>query len=150
MKAPLGLKILAGAVIAAVIATVGVGIYLSGSPAAQRLMRFDERRITDLQRIAGEVNEYWRVNKEFPASLDHLDSAGFGSVLAIDPATGEPYEYRPLDEDNYELCAVFQTDSSQVGYDSGQSSLNRFWEHGVGRTCFSFEKETHAPSLYSY
>ena len=151
MALPLGLKILTGVVILAVIAAVGYGIYLAGSPAEQRLMRFDERRISDLRRISSVVNEYWNANKEFPPSLEHLNSPRFSASAVKDPATEEPYEYRPLnedDEDDYELCAVFETDSSQVRYGSGRDSRNRFWEHGVGKTCFSFEKESYAPPFY--
>jgi hypothetical protein len=52
------------------------------------------------------------------------------ALTARDPFTGQPYEYRRLDSEHYQVCAEFGAASPTA---SGQAA---FWAHPAGRKCF--------------
>ena len=141
MEKPVGVRVFAGLVVVAVLSAVVYGLTLVGTPAQQRLIQFDERRVSDLQQITYAIDSYWERNKSLPESLENLRDPRYYVQSLSDPKTGEPYEYRLTSEAAYEICATFETDSSQYEnqvfppYSGGVS----FWEYGIGRTCFSLE-----------
>ena len=139
MNTPLGLKIFVGFVVLAIVVVVGYGIYLVGSPAGQRLIKFDDRRVSDLENISRSIDTFWESNGELPGSLQDLQGPQYFVRAIEDPATGEPYEYRTLNETEYELCAVFSSDSAERGKDSRRPFSPRIWDHGPGRACFQLE-----------
>ncbi|MFQ6026970.1 MAG: hypothetical protein ACE5Q6_05570 [Dehalococcoidia bacterium] len=139
---PLGLKLFVGVVVAVVVAAVGVGIFFSGSPGGQRLVRFDERRVSDLQDISVAINRYWENNEQLPESLENLKVPEYFVRSVRDPATEEPYEYGVLEPSLYQLCAVFQTDVSARRRDFDTPFSQQVWDHGVGRTCFDLEPQS--------
>ena len=129
-----------GFVILAVVLAVGYGIYLVGSPGGQRSQKFDARRVSDLQNISQTIDAYWELNEELPGALQDLQGSRSYYLRSIqDPATREPYEYRVLDGNQYQLCAVFATNSSQKEQRVPRPSSAKFWDHGTGRTCFDLE-----------
>ncbi|MBI4138097.1 MAG: hypothetical protein HY482_00685 [Candidatus Wildermuthbacteria bacterium] len=132
-------------VIAFVAGSVAYGIFLSGSPAANRLIQLDQRRVSDLQQIAYAVEYYADRYKALPKDLNTLKGeSGVYINSATDPVTGESYEYRAVSIAEYELCAVFSAEAfpAQV---SGQGRMavpakpfsEQIWDHGIGRVCFS-------------
>ena len=137
-----GQRIFLGFVILAVIFAVGYGIYIVGSPAGQRLLRFDARRVSDLQNISQTIDTYWHLNEELPGALEELQGSRFYYARSIqDPATQQPYEYRVVDGNQYQLCAVFDTDSSQRDQPVPRPFSPKVWDHGTGRTCFDLEAQ---------
>jgi hypothetical protein len=115
---------------AVVLAAVIAGLYLAGSPAEQRLLRMDERRVRDLDRLTNVIGSYTRQREELPDSLEQLLDGQLLDELPVDPATGEPYEYLCADT-SYQLCAVFAQPARDVDeFD--------FWNHPAGRHCFEF------------
>lgn len=139
----LGFKIFVGVVVAAVVTVVVVGLWISGSPAQERARRIDQQRLSDLQAISYAVDAYWNTNdKNLPGSLEDLQSTRDFSVPSIvDPATGQPYEYRQVTATGtYELCAVFETESRADAQTPGYRGVfGPFWDHGIGRTCYQLE-----------
>ena len=138
---PIAARVFAGVVVVAVVSAVVYGLTLVGTPAQQRLIQFDERRVSDLQSITYNIDSYWQRNDSLPASLEDLRDPLYSLNSFVDPKTGEPYEYRVTSDTAYELCATFETDSSEyegqaLPYFPGGVS---FWEHGIGRPCFSLE-----------
>ena len=125
-------RVIAGAVIAAVAAAVAAGLVCTGSPARQRELRFDERRVADLNRLNWAITSYWQEEGELPARLEALVDGRNLDVLPLDPARGEPYEYVATAPTAYELCAVFSFPSRDVG-------PNDFWFHDAERRCFAFD-----------
>ncbi|OHB19118.1 MAG: hypothetical protein A3F96_00990 [Parcubacteria group bacterium RIFCSPLOWO2_12_FULL_40_10] len=138
----------------AVVAVAGFFIIFSffavGSPFSQRLRRFDERRVSDLQNIQYQIVNYWQVKRTLPQNIDQLrdDIAGF--IPPSDPETGETYEYRVLALLQFELCANFKTSNKQdskIGkvpvpaaprgsyYPYPITEDN--WSYDVGKTCFT-------------
>jgi hypothetical protein len=116
---------------AVVLATVSAGIWLMGSPGEQRALRLDERRISDLQSIASELDMYWTRHRTLPESLDALRVEPGPASIPTDPVRGEPYRYRPLEGRSYELCAVFGRAS--------RNGLGNVWAHPPGPYCFELE-----------
>ncbi len=124
----------AGAVLAVVaLAAIVAGLVLLGSPAQERARRLDERRVQDLLVIAGAVDLYWTRRGALPSSLDDLSSEPGAKIAVADPRTSQAYEYRPVAERTYELCARFEAESPA----SPRGVRDEFWSHGAGRQCFS-------------
>jgi len=127
-------------IVGAVAASAAYGIFLSGTPAQQRILQFDQRRLSDLQQISYAIDEYWARNKAFPDNLETLQDSRYYFVQSLaDPKTQEPYEYRATGEKTYELCAVFALSSAENGEFLRFSPSPKVWQHEAGRTCFSLE-----------
>jgi len=123
--------------IVAVLAVVIVGVTLLDSPAQERLRRLDERRVDNLRSISAELDIYWTREGTLPSSLEDLSSEPGVFIELYDPETGQPYEYRVLDSETYELCAEFARDTAD-----GQGRPYRdYWSHGQGRHCFELKAQ---------
>jgi hypothetical protein len=139
------LRGLAIAAIVVVVATLGYSIYLVGTPGQQRDVRLDEQRVNNLQNISQNIDTYLELNSEMPAGLEDLIGPRFYVQSIEDPETGVPYEYRIIEGNDYELCAVFATDNSErISRPSESGAVTRYyydraWDHGIGRTCFELE-----------
>jgi len=131
LKPSLGKTIVAIATSLVVVSTIA-GVILVGSPAEGRLQRLDTGRIEDLKGIMVAIDSFWVRNERLPASLEVLGADPRVRMNTVDPGSAEPYEYYPLDEDTYELCASFDGESLAPG----RRTPADFWSHGVGRQCF--------------
>jgi hypothetical protein len=115
---------------------------LLGTPGQQRLIQFDERRISDLQQITFAIDSYWQQNKRLPESLENLHDGRYYYVESIsDPKTGDVYEYLVIDAERYELCAVFETTATEQEKQRGvpKAFSEQIWDHDIGRGCFNLE-----------
>lgn len=133
--------VLRGTVIAAivvVVATLGYSIYLVGTPGQQRDVRLDDRRVSELQNIARNIDTYLEINNEMPGALQDLMGPRFHVRSIEDPETNAIYEYRVTEGAAYELCAIFATETSERREDR-RSFSERVWDHGAGRICFQLE-----------
>ena len=134
--------ILRGLVIGAmvvVVLTIGYAIYLTGTPGQQRDVRLDERRVSDLRDISRNIDTYLELNNAMPASLEELKGPRFYVDSIEDPETGSRYDYKVLEGDRYELCAVFSTDNTVRRRGERRSLSETAWDHGEGRKCFQLE-----------
>lgn len=136
------------------LAVIAIGLFLAGSPMEQRRVRFDDRRISDLQMLQGQVIEHWIAKQKLPEALSDLESPLTGFVAPKDPKTGQPYEYRAIKPRVFELCALFETDTTaelmtRETMPRGPYGIEPYgaehWQHGTGRTCF---ERTIDPTLY--
>jgi hypothetical protein len=116
-----------------VVVAVAIGIGILGSPADERVRQLDQRRVEDLDRISRAVDVYWTRRQQLPSVVEDLRETGV--LVPSDPISGAPYEYRPLEENTYELCAQFERPSSEPG----RPGIEGFWSHGNGRQCFRRE-----------
>ena len=133
--------VLQGVVVAAVlvvVATLGYSIYLVGTPGQQREVRLDEQRVDDLRNISSNIDRYLELNEEMPASLQDMKEPRFSVRSVTDPETDVPYDYRVIEGNSYELCAIFSTDSAERR-DERRRFSERAWDHGTGLTCFPLE-----------
>jgi hypothetical protein len=121
--------------------TLGFGFWSTGLPSSVRVLNEDNRRVRDLYGLTVQIE-----NKRYsgglqgpPASLADVD------VTASDPFTGQPYEYRRLDGERYQVCAEFRAASPAA---TGPAAI--FWAHPAGRRCFdiSFTRNPPYPPNY--
>lgn len=149
-------KILAWITAAVVLIVIIAGFFIVGSPATQRMRRFDDQKISDLQTIQYEIVYYWQQKEKLPEKIDDLKNSISGFYPPTDPETSIAYEYIIKDPLTFELCAVFKTEGKNIGnfaqnpmmsesmpYYEGSYQQN--WDHGIGRVCFS---RTIDPELY--
>jgi hypothetical protein len=103
---------------------------LLDSPAVERAERLDDRRVSELARVARAVDLYWTRHARLPASLSELNSEPGVTISPSDPTTNVPYEYRPFEEGRFEVCGTFERPSPADQPGEG------LWSHGGGRQCF--------------
>ena len=119
---------------AVVVAAFAFGLGVAGSPATQRRIEADHRRVEDLRSIARAVH----FAQPRPASLEELvASQRIQPGFTLDPETRKPYEYRVKSGSVYELCANFS-----AAEEPGRYPISQFWHHGPGRTCFTLDPAT--------
>ncbi len=169
------IKTRAGIVFSSIASVLVLGIVIAsfvvmGSPAQQRALRLDEKRVQDLQSIQWQIINYWQQKQKLPTTLTDLVNPISGYSLPVDPEfqKGITYEYEPKDKMSFELCATFSREmpkgwqeypsggvmpmvatrdvavSSVAPYPGG---VNESWDHTVGRTCFTrtIDKDIYPP-----
>ncbi|HEX9664217.1 MAG TPA: DUF5671 domain-containing protein [Patescibacteria group bacterium] len=150
------IKVLVILVSLTILAAIILGFMTVGSPSTERLRRFDDKRLSDLQSVQAEVINFWQRTRRLPADLNELGQAAFWR-LPVDPQTYQPYDYQIIDDLSFELCAVFATDK-QAGSEiservapvpgligGGQRQNIYEQDYQAGRNCFSFMIK---PELY--
>src|SRR5688572_23136402 len=96
-----------GAVLA--VAAICYSFTIIGSPATQRALRLDDRRVGDLQDIQWQVINFWQQKEKLPATLAELTDPISGWSVPVEPEfeKGKAYEYRVIAPLQFELCATF-------------------------------------------
>ena len=164
-------QVLFGASVTMVIAAVGTGLFVLGSPTEERARRIDDRRVADLQGIVAATDLYWTRHSRLPEALDDLAAEPGVRIATSDPASSEIYGYQPLDSAKYEVCASFEQESGGIASDpagippivqqscdmchraasvtpnqsgepaAGHVQLRNLWAHRSGRQCFQLEAQ---------
>lgn len=111
---------------------VAAGFFVIGSPQKERLRRFDERRVQDLQMIQSEIINYWQNKNQLPLSLENLRDDIRGFAIPTDPQTKSSYTYQIKNQTSliFELCAIFAL------LNETDRSYGENWQHDAGPTCF--------------
>lgn len=117
-----------------VVAVLGVALWVVGSPAAQREVRLDQRRLGDLVRLETAVEEYWKQHRSLPADLATLSRVPGQSLSLEDPAGSPPYAYERTGAGSYRLCATFATDTAE--HEARRTGTQMRWLHAAGLQCF--------------
>lgn len=127
-----GMRIFVIGVVGITSVAIFAGFFVAGSPQKERMRRFDDRRVSDLQTIQFEIANYWQAKSALPESLDQLRDDIRGFIPPSDPESGEPYNYRITGDMSFELCAAFNRPlpAQPFGFEEN-------WLHDEGRTCFS-------------
>ena len=121
-----------GAAVLVVVAAVIAGLVISGSPREQRLLRADDERVNDLQRLSRVIERYYRETESLPEDLQALLNGWISQEIPRDPATDVAYGFERVDGTAYRLCADFSLESLPT-------RQPEFWSHAAGRECFSFD-----------
>ncbi len=116
-----------------------------GSPSNERLYRFDEQRIQDLQSIQWQIIDYWQNKQKLPTQLADLNYTLRDIKVPIDPESGAKYEYYIDSAYTFRLCATFNKSSRNAPTDTpvvypmpNEASLSgtNYWQHPEGNFCF--------------
>jgi len=135
-----------------ILASIIFGFFLVGSPSTQRSIRLDNQRVSDLQNIQYQIINYWTQKETVPESLDALQDPISGFSMPLDPITNTPYLYQKKSATTFEICAVFDVDSSKDLTSEGikqsypmRSGSQDVWTHAPGKVCFD---RTIDPDMY--
>ncbi|MFI5386332.1 MAG: hypothetical protein ACHQ50_09450 [Fimbriimonadales bacterium] len=131
------LRLAGWALTAVVVATVVATFFVVGSPLDARKQRADDRRANDLSEAVNMVREYYSNKKKLPDRLADCSSYSYRGADLNDPQTGRPYEYRPLTKDRFEVCAIFETDTTKKPSSTYYGYTFGFDRHPKGRACFT-------------
>jgi len=130
-----------------VVASIVWGFSVLGSPQTQRLLKYDQQKVNDLQTINSQIQNYFYSSKVLPKTLDEIISTGnfYGNI--IDTQTKKPYEYEKTGDKTYSLCAEFnKTSNNAVATDNGVTYPpekilylygGTLWTHPAGKYCFT-------------
>lgn len=136
---PMGLRLFVSIVCVVVAGVIGIGLYLSGSPAVERERRLDDQRTQRLNSLSYTIDEYYREEKQLPMTLDDISNSRtyFEKVNTLDPATNIPFDYQTTASTTYQLCATFTTDNqTEESLAARPYGVPDFWRHSIGYTCF--------------
>lgn len=130
-----------------IITAIVIGFYFIGSPSEQRLRRLDEQKIQSLQTIQMDLENYWITNKKLPKALADLKGTKYSASTLFDPQSNKPYEYKVVDEKNYQLCADFNLTSYSWDFSKkyGQILPDYNWGHNSGKYCFDLSLDATIP-----
>lgn len=144
---PGGMWVFQWGVVGAVCVGVVVAFFVVGSPQQERLRRFDDERVSNLQNIQWQVVNYWQSKGMLPRRLSDLNDSISGFNEPIDPVSGAFYGYEVRGEYQFILCADFTLESrtSSKEIQPIARGIEENWEHGSGRVCF---ERTIDPELY--
>jgi len=119
---------------AVIVVFIVVGFAYAKSPVTVRKINNDNQRVSDISLLQNYIVDYWQRTGALPETLAEIEDPILHVSIPEGP-NGEVYTYSMKSDVEFELCAVFETDSikSQVrNYDSHYD----FYAHGVGETCF--------------
>lgn len=131
------------ATLAVILSIIG-GFYVMGSPFTQRMRKFDDMRINDLQSIQWQIVNYWQQKGIIPTKLSDLTDSISGFTAPVDPDTAGNYNYKISSATTFKLCANFDLASDETkisimpepyGMEPGSSKRDN-WSHKEGLQCF--------------
>ncbi len=121
------------------LASIVWGFAIIGSPRSQQLIKYDSQKVSDLQNINYQVQNYYQTKGTLPDKISDLSGVNYSSI-PVDSQTQKPYEYVLIGQSAkaYQLCATFNKDSKDAGvqvqtypYMNGDT-----WAHPAGHYCF--------------
>ncbi len=132
-----------------VLASIVAGFFIMGTPGQVRLYRYDSQKVSDLQSLQWQIVNYYQQKQKLPADLADLEDPISGSMVPLDPQSGESYVFATTGKLSFKLCAVFNAESqgpSQGTYyperaimapsPVGGKGVEDNWQHSVGEQCF--------------
>jgi len=143
------------AVAVLVVATIGAGFVVVGTPQQARLARYDTQKVSDLQNIQSQVVTYYQAKQKVPGVMADLNNTiSYGSI-PVDPQTGDAYKYQPGEGLSFKLCADFnaasrtnqptpETPRAVTPYGMKTGVVDN-WSHAAGAVCFD---RTIDPAFY--
>lgn len=137
-------------IIIAIVAVAIIGaFFVAGSPMEQRLIRFDNDRVGDLQSIQWQIVNYFEAKGNVPDALSQLQDNIGGFVVPRDPETDQSYRYQKKSNTSFMLCATFnragEAEKGTTPYPLEPGMQMEIWNHGAGEVCFD---RTIDPELY--
>lgn len=105
------------------------GFVIADSPTQVRKMKHDSNILRDFNNIRYGIDEHVRNNGALPENLNDMNRS-----IRTDGNVSD-YEYRIISENEYELCANFET-NNENNLSMDNDYLNKEWPHEVGYQCF--------------
>src|SRR3989344_2968846 len=147
-------KLFAYPVSVIVLVAIVAGFFVVGSPKEERLRKFDDRRVLDLQTIQGQIINFWQNKERLPQNLAELRDDISGFLPPNDPEPGKEYVYEKTADLSFKLCANFNRESLENSPKISRPATpypvepyfgSENWQHAAGEICF---ERTIDPELY--
>lgn len=122
-----------------ILVSIILGFSILGFPHTQKLIRYDEQKINDLQNINSQIQSYFSNKKVLPKNISEITNSNYGySSVVLDKQTNKSYEYIKTNDVEYQLCAEFNkaSDDKNVEY-SYLPNYGSISSHSAGRYCFN-------------
>jgi hypothetical protein len=110
-----------------------LGFMFGESPAEVRKIKEDNNTINDLNSIRYRTEEYVSNYGSLPENLENLNKVN--NLYLKEERDISEYEYKILNDTEYEICADFKTDNT----DNNDLYYQREWLHKIGRECFKIK-----------
>jgi hypothetical protein len=124
-----------------VIGSIIWGFAVLGSPRSQRLVKYDQEKVSSLQSMTYLVSDYYQQHGTLPESFADLPCAQSynNSGICVDHQTNMPYEYVLIGQSAkaYQLCATFNKANDSTALVSRYPYSENSWSHPAGHYCFS-------------
>jgi hypothetical protein len=120
--------VIVGAVLVVVFSIVS-GVRMLRSPFGDRRLSDDDRRIAALVALSRAIEAYVVREGTLPGELDDLTPDLARRSMTRDPDSEDPYDYRVVGPQAFELCAEFDDAD-------GSPAAGTEWAHDDDRECF--------------
>lgn len=135
--------------------TVILGFVAGGTPAQARREARDQLRSGGLSNVSGSVNSFYTMQNRLPTQDEYQSFYSDRTRLWLDgnhPFLSDHPSYRAINPTSYELCTTFESERkntvntigmepatiSKPGvYSYPATESPSFWDHPVGKTCYS-------------
>lgn len=129
-------------IIVIVLASIISSFFIIDTPADARAKKYDQQRVQDLSDLRNAINLHYQNNKELPENLSETKFDRFR-----DPGTNQPYEYKVVGENRFELCATFfqetpTEEERRYGYQEED-----WYFHKAGYQCFTLAVFDNTPRV---
>lgn len=128
-----------------IVGSIVGGFAIIGSPMKARLMRFDDRKISDLTTIQNQLTYFFQQKEGLPQTIGDLNDPLTNFAVPVDPQSGKQYEYTLLSPVSFRLCAEFNLPSDEKRNARYQEYMSMpypydatfyTWKHDAGLQCF--------------
>ncbi len=122
-----------------VIVSFIASLFVVESPMETRKEKLDQKIMNDFSMLESEISRYYNEHNVLPESLDIAQNE-YGLLkdeTLQNEVTGEKYEYKIVDEKNYELCTTFYS-SNKDKDESRYEYLGKNRLHDAGYQCLNF------------
>jgi hypothetical protein len=124
------------------------GFSVLGSPRTQRLYKYDQQKVNDLQVIDNRITSFYSNKGYLPKNIDDIVSYENYYIAQVDSQNQKPYEYVKISDIKYNLCAEFNKASPDAAKSTNYTRPFEYtsWTHSAGHYCFD---QTINPNTYS-
>ena len=123
-----------------VIGSIVWGFSVLGSPRTQRLIKYDEQKVSDLQNLSNQITSYYSNKNTLPVTIAEIANGNY-YITKLDSQTQKPYEYVKISDTTYNLCAEFNKDSKDSSTNTNMPVYDNYgiasWVHPAGHYCFN-------------
>lgn len=121
--------------------TVGsliAAFFVVESPSEARSRRHDLEVLNNFSQIDSTISNYYAEKSTVPENLAELDGQipYLNAAALKDPKSGNEYEYKKISDNEYQLCANFETNNTLPG-DTQEYAYTDRWPHAEGYQCLT-------------
>lgn len=129
-----------------VVGTLLVSFTASTNPFEKQKEVRDQQRTRHIELIKGNVETYYTRQNTLPKSIAEMRMPS----RPVDPSTQKQYEYTKKSEEEYELCATYETEAKRSAsrYTYGDNTYNNYKFHKKGRNCNTFNVNPYSSLQY--